>query len=128
MAITTNTYNVVELPMQGSLFYLSLTSADLSGAEVALAAVAGKTHYITHINFRSDAAIDLEIGSGEDVAGTVTVVHIGTVPLDADSGFFEWNAPAGKGLKCTSNKLIAIKASAGTAWVELRGKTCADKL
>jgi len=128
MAITTNTYNIVELPMQGKLFHISLTSADLSGAETALAAVAKKTHYITHIQFQIASACDLEIGSGESVAGTIDTVHIGTIALDANNGNFVWNAPEGKGLKCTSGTLIAIKASAGNAWCEMRGKTCSDKI
>ncbi len=124
MAITANTFTIDNLPTNGNCFYLSLQSADVSGAESILAASSGKTHYITHLLIRTDAAMDISIGSGE-TGSAVTTVHIGPVPLDAASGVFLWRAPSGMGLKCTEATAIVIDSTAaGTIWIEARGKTC----
>ncbi len=124
MTITANTYNIAELPNEGLFFYRSLQSEDVSGAEELVAAVAGATHYITDLLIRTDAAMDVSIGSGE-TTGSVTTVHIGPVPLDAASGIFIWKAPPGFGLKCTASSAFDIDSSAaGTIWIEARGKTC----
>lgn len=127
MAITANTYEIVNLPHEGQEFFKSLTSEDASGTEEILAAVANKTHYLTELHIRGDAAMDINVGSGE-TTGAVTTVHLGVIALAASSGFFKWKAPPGKGLKCTSGTSIAISASAGTIWIEARGKTCVNKL
>lgn len=128
MALTPNTFNIVELPREGVLFYKSLQSEDVTGAEDIAAAVAGKTHYITSLLVRTDAAMDIDIGSGE-TTGAVTTTHIGPVPLDAASGIFLWRAPHGMGLKCTSSTAFVIDSTAaGTIWIEAHGKTCKDNL
>ena len=126
MAITANTFNIVELPSEGLLFYRSLQSADITGGEEVVAGVSEKTHYITFLLIRTDAAMDITFGSGE-TTGAVTTTHIGAVPLDAASGIFVWKAPPGKGLKLTSSLAAVIDSTAaGTIWIEARGKTCKD--
>lgn len=123
MAITANTFTIESLPDEGSLFYKSLQSEDVSGAEEILAAVSGSTHYLTHLKIHADAAIDVSVGSGEDSNAVVTV-HFGPIPLAAANGDFVWDAPPGKGLKCTLSAAIVIDAGAGTIWIEAHGKTC----
>jgi hypothetical protein len=124
MAIVSNTFSIVSVPDDGVLFYKSLQSEDVTGAETIVAAVSGKTHYITHLLIHTDAAMDISIGSGA-AAGALTTVHIGPVPLDATGGIFVWKAPEGFGLQCTNGSLVAIDSTAaGTIWIEARGKTC----
>jgi hypothetical protein len=128
MAITSNTYNLVELPSEGSLFYESLYSTDITGAESIIAAAAGKSHYITYLQVRTATAMAITVGSGV-TTGSVTTAHIGLVPMDAASGIFVWKAPPGKGLKCTSGLAAVIDSdTAGAIWIEAHGKTCKDKL
>jgi hypothetical protein len=123
MAITANTFTITTLPNDGVLFYRSLQSEDVSGGEEIIAAVAGATHYLTRLQVRADAVMDLTIGSGETTSA-VTTVHFGPVPLTADTGYFYWEAPPGFGLKCTAATAVVIDGSAGTIWIEAHGKTC----
>lgn len=124
MAITANTFTLVTLPTDGVLFYKSLQSADVTGCEELVAAVSNKTHYITQLLIRTDAAMDITIGSGETTSA-VTTTHWGPVPLDAASGIFLWKAPPGMGLKCTAATSLTIDSTAsGTIWIEAYGKTC----
>lgn len=127
MSIVSNTYNMRTIPTAGKDFHLSLQSADVSGCEAILAAESGYSHYITKLMVRSDAAMDVSIGSGGDGGAAVTTVHFGPIPLAAASGFIEWNAPRGMGIKCTADLSIAIDSSAsGTMWIEAHGKSCQD--
>lgn len=124
MAITENAFNIEELPAAGKVWRVSLQSADVSGCEAIKAAESGYTHYITKLLIRTDAAMDLSIGSGGDGGTAVTTVHIGPVPLDAASGIFVWRAPEKMGLRCTESLSIAVDASAsGTIWIEAHGFT-----
>lgn len=123
MAITANTYVVDDLPLDGNMFYRSLTSEDASGCEEILAASSGHAHYLTKLIIHGDAAIDVSVGSGE-TTGAITTVHFGLIPLSAEAGLFEWNAPPGKGVKCTDETSITVDASgAGTLRIEAHGKT-----
>lgn len=124
MAITANTFNLQALPTAGKAWQVSLQSEDLSGCEAIKAAESGYTHYITSLHIRTDAAMDISIGSGGDGGTSVTTVHIGPVPVDAASGFYLWKSPEKMGLKCTSGLSIAIDSSAsGTVWIEAHGFT-----
>lgn len=128
MAITDNTFNIVELPSHGSLFYKSLQSTDVTGGENLIAGVAAKTHFITYILLRTATGMSVDIGSGE-TTGAVTTIHIGSVPMDATSGIFLWKAPPGKGLKLTSGLAAVIDSdTAGAVWIEVWGKTCKDNM
>ncbi len=128
MAITANEFNIQKLPSEGSEFHLSLATEDATGAETILAGVANKSHFLTGLTIRSDAAMDITIGSDVSASAVVTT-HIGPVPVSAEAGIFPWKAPAGKGLRFTSGKAITIDASAsGTIWIEAHGKTCKDNM
>jgi len=120
-------FKIQQLPSEGNEFFISATSEDASGCEELLAAASGKSHYLTRILIRTDSATDLTIGSGETNSAP-TVVHIGTVPLNAASGFFMWKAPDGKGLRFNSGLSMTIKASAGTIYIYAEGRTCRDNL
>lgn len=124
MAITSNTYNIEAIPTNAAPWYVSLQSADASGCEAIKAAVSGQYHYLTKLVIRTDAAMDISVGSGGDGGTAVTTVHIGPVPVDAASGIIVWKAPPKHGLKHTVSLSIAIDASAsGTMWIEAYGYT-----
>jgi hypothetical protein len=128
MPIVANTYNMKTIPTAGKDFYRSLQSAGVNNGEEILAAESGYSHYITKLVIRTDAAMDIEIGSGE-TGDDVTTVHFGPIPLDANTGYWSWEAPRGMGIKCTANLSIAIDSSAsGTMWIEAHGKSCQDLL
>ena len=127
MSIVANTYNMRTIPTAGRDFHVSLQTEDASGAEAILAAASGYSHYITKLIIRADAAMDVSIGSGGDGGTAVTTVHFGPIPLAAGSGFFNWEAPLGMGIKCTANLSITIDTSGGgTMWIEAHGKSCQD--
>jgi len=126
MTIVANTYNMRTIPTARKDFHLSLQSEDVSSGETILAAESGYSHYITKLVIRADAAMDVSIGSGE-TDSDVTTVHFGPIPLSTGSGFFEWEAPRGMGIKCTADLSITIDSSAGgTMWIEAHGKSCQD--
>lgn len=125
MAIVANTFNIQELPNEGSEFHVSLQSEGVNAGEILVAAVALKSHFLTDLTIRSDAAMDIVVGSGT----TAQTVHIGPVPVSPEAGIFGWKAPRGKGLRFTSGLPIAINSTAaGTIWIEAHGKTCKDNL
>lgn len=125
MTIDANTFNVQAIPSAGGDFYRSLQSENVSGCEALLAAADGYSHYITKLTIRADAAMDVEVGSGGDSGADVTTVHFGPIPLAAGSGFFEWEAPRGMGVKCTVGLSITIDSTAsGTIWIEIHGRSC----
>jgi len=127
MSITANTFNMRTIPTAGRDFYLSLQTEAASGCEAILAAASGYSHYITKLKIRADAAMDVSIGSGGDGGTAVTTVHFGPIPLAAGSGFFNWSAPRGMGIKCTANLSIAVDTVGdGTMWIEAHGKSCQD--
>jgi hypothetical protein len=124
MAITSNTFTLVALPADGVLFYKSLASEDVTGAEEIAAAASGRTHYLTKLQINADAAMDITIGSGE-TTDAVTTTHFGPIPLDATGGRFLWEAPPGMGVQCTAATAIVVDSTgAGTIWIEAHGKTC----
>jgi hypothetical protein len=125
MAITSKTFVIESVPSAGKDWSVSLTSEDASGVETIKAAETGYTHYLTKLVIRTDAATDMEIGSGETTPGTIDTVHLGTIPLAAASGFYLWKPPVkGMGLKFTAGASISIKASAGTIHIEAHGRSC----
>ncbi len=129
MSIVANTYDMRTIPTAGRDFHLSLQSADVSGAEAILAAASGYSHYITKLKIRTDAVMDVSIGSGGDGGSAVTTVHFGPIPLASGSGFFNWEAPRLMGIKCTADLSITIDSTAGgTIWIEAHGKSCQDLL
>ncbi len=133
MAIVANTYDMRTIPSAGKDWHESLQTEDARGTEEIKAAESGFSHYITKIVIRLDRSMDVSIGSGGDGGTEVTTVHFGPIPLrtlltgNKDAVPFIWEAPRGKGIKCTSGLSIAIDSSAfGTLWIEANGKTCKD--
>lgn len=127
MAITANTYNIVDIPSRANEWHVSLYSADISGCEIIKAAEAGKSHYLKRIEFRCATEMTVTIGSGAN-AGAVLTVHLGPIPLDAASGVFV-KTFCGKGLKCTSGLALTIDASAaGPIAIFADGGTAIDIL
>lgn len=123
-AFASNTWTLEHLPSAGKDWYQNGHNEDASGVEEFRAAESGYTHYVTRIVVRTDSATDLQIGSGETTPGTIDTVHIGTVPLAAACGIYQWKAPAGMGLKFTAGANISVKVSAGTCHIEMWGRSC----
>ena len=134
MTIVANTFDMRTIPSAGKEWHVSLQSEDLRGCEAIKAAESGHSHYITKLAIRNDktSLMDVSIGSGGDEGTSVTTVHFGPIPLKRSTGnalTFNWEAPPGMGIKCTSGLSIAIDALAtagATVWVEAYGKTCKD--
>ena len=124
MTIAAKTFTIESVPSAGKDWFVSLTSEDASAVETVKAAEAGYTHYLTKLMVRTDAATDMEIGSGETTPGTIDTVHLGTIPMNAACGIYPWKAPNGMGLKFTAGASISIKASAGTIHIEAHGRSC----
>jgi len=131
MTIEANTFDMRALPSAGKDWHESLQTEDARGSEAIKAAESGHSHYITKLKIRTDvlAVMDVSIGSGE-TDGAVTTVHFGPIPLKRalqQDKVFNWKAPRGMGVKCTSGLSIAIDSTAeGTMWVEADGRTCKD--
>jgi hypothetical protein len=97
-------------------------SADFSGTEELVAAVAGKSHYLTQLEISCVAAITVTIGEGE-TGGAVTTVLFGPFNFAAGSGSpisLQFN-PA---IKLTAATSLTIDASgAGAVQVFVQGYT-----
>lgn len=63
-------------------FSINATSADASGAEVLLAAVADKSIHLTQLSITSVSAITVTVGEGETASAVDTVLY-GPVPFAA---------------------------------------------
>ena len=63
-------------------FSVNATSADASGTEELVAAVTGKSIYVTQLSITTVSAITVTIGAGE-TGGAVTTVLYGPVPFAA---------------------------------------------
>jgi len=134
MTIVANTYDMRTLPSAGKDWHVSLQTADARGCEAIKAAETGFSHYITKLVVHSDVSMDVSVGSGGDDGTEVTTVHFGPIPLKKSGPAqgltvipFIWNAPRGKGIKCTSGLSIAIDSTIiGALSIEANGKTCKD--
>lgn len=70
-------------------FLVNGVSADLSGCEELVAAVAGKSIKVKHLTINSGAAITVTLGAGE-TAGSVTAALLGPVSF-ATNQSLQWN-------------------------------------
>lgn len=128
MAIAVKTLEIHEIPAAGGEFYISASSADASGTEEILAAVARASHYVSKIIIKccpaAAAVITVSIGSGE-TTGALTTAHLDLIPFSGDAGA-EFRLDLGKkGIKFVEGQSIAIDASAaGLVHVYIEGKTC----
>lgn len=113
MAITLVTNNVDKVG-----FVANGNSADLSGCESLVAAVAGKSIHVEKIHISAGAAINLTIGAGE-TGGAVTAVVIGPVYMAANSNAkYEFTRP----IKLAAATALVVDASgAGAATVTVQG-------
>jgi len=116
MAIT------VTNPQPGKFgFFANGVSADASGVEQLVAAVAGKSIYLDHLTISSDSAISISIGEGETVPGTIDTVHLGPIPFAANQQM-QWNFLNG-GMRLTAATSLVVEASgAGNICVFASGR------
>jgi len=116
MAITVTT------PTPGKFgFFANGVSADASGVEELVAAVAGKSIYLDHLTVSSDAAISISIGEGETVPGTIDTVHLGPIPFAVNQQM-QWNFLNG-GMRLTAATSLVVEASgAGNICVFASGR------
>lgn len=85
MAIANLTINVIPPPISGDWVSKSMTSADVTGTEELLAAVAGKSHYIRKIVISCGTnSATISLGSGE-TTGALTSTQIGPVAFSAST-------------------------------------------
>jgi hypothetical protein len=103
-------------------FANNAVSADASGCEELVAAVADKSHYITQLEISCVAAITVTIGAGE-TGGAVTAVLFGPFNFAATSGSpisLQFNPP----IKVAEATAIVVDASgAGVVQVFVQGYT-----
>ena len=71
-------------------FIANATSADASGCEEIMAAVAGKSIKIRHMTVNVTDALTVTIGEGESGPGSVTTALIGPIAMAANSSL-QWN-------------------------------------
>lgn len=95
-------------------------SADASGCEELVAAVAGKSHYIEGIIISTGAAISVTIGAGE-TGGAVTASILGPIAFSADSTLY-WKFA--RPIKVAAATAIVVDTSgAGAVTVFVEGYT-----
>ena len=80
-----NTIVMKRPPADGSKFFVSYSSTDVSGCEELLAAVTGKSHYLQKIIIQCASAITVSIGGGE-TTGALTSTFLGPIPFAATTG------------------------------------------
>lgn len=86
MAITTNAIVVVRPPVEGDWVVASLYSADLTGAEDLVAAVAGKCIYVRKIQVFSQSVTDVTFDIGSAQGTGVTTIYLGPIPMPDAGG------------------------------------------
>ncbi len=125
MSITSNTIEVVTIPVTGNDWAASLYSADIQGCEVLKAAEAGKCHYIKRILINTVTAMNITIGYGVSSSAPVGILF-GPIPVAA--GNFAWAISfAGKGLRVPKGQSLTIDGSAtGAVSIYVEGKTCKE--
>ncbi len=103
-------------------FANNITSADFSGTEELVPAVAGKSHFITQLEISTVSAIDVTIGAGE-TASAPTAVLFGPFYFAATSGSpisLHFN-PAIKVAEATA--IVADASGAGPTQIFIQGYT-----
>ena len=85
MAIANLTINVIPPPIPSDWISKSMTSADVTGTEELLAAVAGKSHHIRRVVISCGTnAATISLGSGE-TTGALTSTQIGPITFSAST-------------------------------------------
>lgn len=103
-------------------FINNVNSADFSGAEELVPAVASKSHYITSLSISCISAINVTIGAGE-TAGALTAALLGPYYFLTTSGSpinLQFNPP----IKVDAATAIVADASgAGATTINIQGYT-----
>jgi len=111
---------VKTLDVDGAGFCVNVKVGDASGGETIVAAVAGKSHYVTSIIINTVAAITVTI---QDNTAATPVVLLGPVNFAATSGS-PHTVNFLKAVKVTAGNLIEIDASgAGLIQCTIQGYT-----
>lgn len=85
MAIAALSISVVTPPIEGTWVGLSMTSADVTGTEELLAAVAGKSHYIRNVVISCGTnSATISLGAGE-TTGALTTTFMGPIAFSAST-------------------------------------------
>ena len=111
---------VVTTPACEVGFIANGTSADASGVEQLVAAVAGKSIKVRHVTFNNltAGALSFTLGEGEAVPGTVDTALIGPVSVGANSSL-QWDF--NPSLELTAATKLVIEAGAGNVCVFTQG-------
>ena len=123
MAITDNAIVAERRPIDGSKWFISMSSSDLSGTEILKAAVAGKSHYVTRLNIYSASAITVTVGGGEN-SGSLVNTYIGPIPFSTAGPHYELAFNDKDAMKILTGIALTIDASgAGAVTVYAEGVT-----
>lgn len=99
-------------------FVANGTSADLSGTETLVAAVAGKSIYVERLVINFGAAVNVTIGAGE-TTGAVTDVVIGPVYGAANSTVdMKFDRPV---MLAAATALVADASGSGNVTIVVQG-------
>jgi len=103
----------ITTPQPGKFgFVLNATSADASGCEELLAAVAGKSIIIDHLTINNGAGVQsITIGQGE-TGGAVTTALIGPVAMAVNTSI-SWDFPSG--IVLTAATSLTVDSTSNTA-------------
>lgn len=112
MSVTTNAIIVEQPPVEAVPAVISKYSADFSGAEDLIAAVALKSHYIKKLKIQCASAITIDIGSGQGTG--VTTIYLGPIPFSATGPAFEIDF-GDKAMKIARGTSFSIDASGSGA-------------
>jgi hypothetical protein len=101
-------------------FIANATSADASGVEQVVAAVASKKIKVRHItlNNLTAGALSFTIGEGETVPGTIDTALIGPISIGANSSL-QWSFNPLMELTAATN--LVLEAGAGNVAAFIQG-------
>ncbi len=111
MAITTNAAVVVKTPLEGDEFFTSVFTADVSGAEDVIAAVAGKSHYIRKIQVFTQSVTDLTVTFGSAQGADVTTIALGPLPMPDAGGMVTIDFGPDHALKIVNGTSFSVDTS-----------------
>jgi hypothetical protein len=114
MAITANAIVVVRPPVEGDEVVRSVYSADLSGAEDVVAAVAGKFLYIRKIQVFTQADANATITFGSAQTTGVTTIYLGPLSLRDAGGNFTIDFGPDHAMKIARSTSFSVDTSLAT--------------
>lgn len=123
MAITTRAIVIEQPPVNAVPGFISKYSADFSGGEDLIAAVALKCHYIKQLWIQCASAITIDVGAGQTTG--VATIYIGSIPFSASGPRFHIDF-GDKAMKIAKGIAFSIDASGAGAAVVMADYVTGD--